>query len=82
MKKFELVNSSGIGGERVISGCHSFTGSNDLTLKVWDLQSGQIIAKFSVERIVNYCSYSYRFHSFIVGDRSGRINIIKIKGMD
>jgi WD40 repeat protein len=60
-------------GKRVISGSYD-------NLKVWNLESGKIIAEISFDSVVTY-NYSNVLDSLIAADTFGHIYILRLDGL-
>jgi WD40 repeat protein len=57
----------------------AISGSQDNTIKVWDVKKYSIIAEFHCEGWINVLKYSPSLNSIIAGDQNGRIYILKIE---
>jgi WD40 repeat protein len=56
------------------------SGSDDKTVKIWDLENGSMVADFYCDGEVQVCNYCDLFRSVIVGDTGGRIYILRLEG--
>jgi WD40 repeat protein len=74
------LESSGGGGRRAVS------ASEDNSLKVWDLASGEVIAGFSAEGMLRACAVAPgggRAGSgltIVAGGASGRVHFLRLEG--
>jgi WD40 repeat protein len=57
------------------------SGSEDRTVKVWDLPSGDTIATFDTEGKVNCCAVAPDGMTIITGGRSDRVNFLRLEGV-
>ena len=62
-------------GKRVIS------ASWDNTLKVWDIENGQILASFSGDSKLLTCTVSPDGATIIAGEASGRVHFLRLAGV-
>ena len=56
--------------------------SADYTIKVWHLQTGKIVASFSVETGVQSCAVTSDGLTIVAGDFSGRVHFLSLEGME
>ncbi|KAB8321308.1 hypothetical protein SD81_005245, partial [Tolypothrix campylonemoides VB511288] len=62
-------------GKRVIS------ASNDNTLKVWNLETGEIIVSFAGEHPFSCCTVALDKRTIVAGDASGRVHFLRMEGL-
>ena len=60
-------------GQRAVS------ASDDNTLKVWELESGELLATFTCDSFAGCCSYSDSIELFIAGDVDGRVHFLRLE---
>ncbi len=58
----------------------ALSGSDDKTLKLWDLATGQVIASFFGESDILSVSVSPCGKIVLAGDGAGRLNFFRIEG--
>ncbi|WP_445243060.1 MULTISPECIES: WD40 repeat domain-containing protein [unclassified Microcoleus] len=58
------------------------SGSDDNTLKVWDLLSGNILASFTAESSIACCAIAPDGVTIVAGDESGRVYFLRLEGME
>ncbi|MEH2218556.1 MAG: hypothetical protein V7K72_15830, partial [Nostoc sp.] len=56
------------------------SGSNDNTLKVWDLQTGKEISTFIGESYIYCCAVSPDGLTIVAGEQSGRVHFLRLEG--
>lgn len=56
--------------------------SDDNTLKVWDLSSGNVIASFTGESPIACCDVAADGVTIVAGDKSGRVYFLQLEGME
>jgi WD40 repeat protein len=61
------------GGRRAIS------ASWDLTLRLWDLETGAALATFGGDSIVGSCDVAPDGRTLVAGDSSGRVHILRLE---
>lgn len=59
-------------------GCRGLSGSNDNTLKLWDLESGESTTVFSADAPVGCCAFSHDLDLIVAGDTLGRLHILRL----
>ncbi|MEG4099510.1 WD40 repeat domain-containing protein, partial [Microcoleus sp. Pol17_C1] len=62
-------------------GKRAISGSDDKTLKVWDLSSGNLIASFTGESSIACCAIAPDGVTIVAGDASGRVYFLRLEGM-
>ena len=55
--------------------------SDDRTLKVWDLESGKVIASFTADGSLMTCAVSSDGVTIVAGERSGQVHILHVEGL-
>ncbi|MEG3972674.1 WD40 repeat domain-containing protein [Microcoleus sp. T2B6] len=58
------------------------SGSSDNTLKVWDLNTGNVIASFTGESPIACCAIAPDGVTIVAGARSGRVYFLRLQGME
>jgi len=58
------------------------SGSEDRTLRVWDLESGKEIMNFTGERHISSCAFSLDERTIVAGDKSGRLHVLQVVEAD
>jgi WD40 repeat protein/serine/threonine protein kinase len=74
----ELVTAVNVtlDGHRVIS------ASADHSLRVWDIESGECVTVFSGEGPMLHCAFAPDGRTIISRDKSGRVHILRLEGLD
>lgn len=62
-------------------GILAISTSDDNTLKVWDIESGQIIASFSMDGSLLTCTLSPEGVASFAGEESGRVHFLRLEGV-
>jgi WD40 repeat protein len=62
-------------------GVHVVSGSQDQSLRVWDLRAGAAIAAFSGENPMFSCAAAPDNKTLIAGEFSGRVHILRLEGI-
>jgi WD40 repeat protein len=57
-------------GKRAVSAFH------DYTLKVWNLETGTLVATFHCDAHVRWCSFTSK-HEIIAGDDGGHLHFLR-----
>ena len=63
-------------------GTRAISVSYDQTCKVWDLTSGQGVARFTGESPISCCTVPPNGKTIVVGENSGRVHILCLEGFD
>ncbi|NJK73345.1 MAG: hypothetical protein HC942_03260 [Microcoleus sp. SU_5_6] len=63
-------------------GKRAISASEDNTLKVWDLWSGNVIASFTVESSIECCAIAPDGVTIVAGDESGRVYFLRLEGVE
>jgi len=61
-------------------GRRAVSGPGDQTLKVWDLESGKVVATFSGEGPLYACAVAPDGVTIIAGEESGRVHLLRLEG--
>ena len=80
LKKFSIHSSSV--NSVVVTPSGEFAISADDTIKVWHLQTGKVVASFSVETPVHSCAVAADGLTIVAGDFSGRVHFLQLEGID
>ena len=62
-------------------GTRAVSGSDDKTLKVWDLTTGGVVATFAADYPLQCCASSTRAETLVAGDTSGRVHLLRLEGL-
>ena len=63
-------------------GKRAISGSQDRTIKVWDLSSGKFLASFTGESSIACCAIAPDGVTIVAGDASGRVYFLRLEGME
>jgi len=80
LKNFSIHSSSV--NSVVVTPSGEFAISADDTIKVWHLQTGKVVASFSVETSVHSCAVAADGLTIVAGDFSGRVHFLGLEGID
>jgi len=72
-----VVNSVSIASESRFA----ISTSEDTTLKVWDIDSGMLIANFSAEQELSTCAVVSDGTTIVAGDSSGQVYFLRLEGV-
>ncbi len=61
-------------------GSHAVSASHDTTVKVWDTDSGNVIATFSGESVLLACAISPDGLIIVAGEASGSVHFLQLEG--
>lgn len=62
-------------------GQHAVSASSDQTLKVWDLDTGELIATFTAEEWFTACGISPDGRTLLAGEYFGRLHFLTLSGL-
>jgi WD40 repeat protein len=62
-------------------GKHAVSGSEDDTLKVWDLSTGEEVTSFIGESQIYACSIAPNRNTIVGGGLSGKLHILQLEGI-
>jgi WD40 repeat protein len=60
-------------------GRRAVSGSDDRTLKVWDLGAGVVLATFSGDSGVSCCAIAPDGRTIVTGEQSGRVHFLQLE---
>ncbi|MBW4666961.1 MAG: hypothetical protein KME60_05830 [Cyanomargarita calcarea GSE-NOS-MK-12-04C] len=74
----DLVNAVGVtpNGKQVIS------GSVDNTLKVWNLETREVVTTFTGDSPIYCCAIAPDGVTIVAGEKSGRLHFLRLEGID
>ena len=56
--------------------------SLDNTLRVWDLEDGKELLRFTVDGTVTTCAIALDNRTIVAGDGFGRMHFLRLEGVD
>ncbi len=59
----------------------AISGSTDHTLKIWDLESRQVIASFIGDGAIQCCAIAPDGVTIVAGEASGRVHFLRLEGV-
>lgn len=62
-------------------GRRAVSASYDDTLKVWDLESGQVVACFSGDAAIRSCDLGMEGNLIVAGDAAGMVHFLRLEGV-
>lgn len=62
-------------------GTLAVSGSYDNTVKVWDLQTGEAIARFVADHAIHSCAISPDKKTIVAGDSGGFVHFLHLEGL-
>ena len=63
-------------------GKRAVSASSDQTLRVWDLETGKVVAAFTADATLLSCAVGPDGRVFVAGDQSGRVHFLSLKLKD
>jgi WD40 repeat protein len=63
-------------------GRRAVSGSNDTTLRVWDLRDGKELVTLTVDGKVTACAMARDNWTIVAGDGFGRVHFLRLQGVD
>jgi len=73
-------HTSGVGAVAISqNGKQAISGSFDNTLRLWDLETGRILAEFSGEGSIMAIALSRDGQRMVAGDASGRVHLLALE---
>ncbi len=63
-------------------GRYAISASWDRTLKVWELESGQLLASFFAGENLNTCAVMPDGTTVVAGGHSGRLHVLRLEGLE
>ena len=61
-------------------GSRAVSASYDSTLKVWDLETGEILSTFSGDSPIYACAVSPNGKTIVAGEDLGRVHFLRLEG--
>ena len=84
LDRYELAGHTG--GVLALAACKdgllAVSGSQDRTVRVWDLQRREEIAAFSADGSVDACALTEDGSTVIAGDRVGQVHVLRLRKPD
>jgi WD40 repeat protein len=62
-------------------GRYAVSGSEDWTLKVWDLSSGQVVASFYGNSAIRRCVVARDGRTIVAGEESGQVHFLRLENV-
>ncbi|MDT9326308.1 MAG: WD40 repeat domain-containing protein, partial [Limnospira sp. PMC 1286.21] len=62
-------------------GKRAVSASDDKTLKLWDLETGEVLATFTGEGAMESCAIAPDGVTVVAGDGSGRVYFLRLEGL-
>ena len=63
-------------------GSRAISTSDDRTLKVWNLETGEVLGNFTGESALYTCVLSSDGQTIVAGEESGRVHFLRLEGVD
>ena len=82
LKKFYIHSNNVLNNALAITPSGDFAISGDYSIKVWHIQTGKIVASFSVESSVLSCAITSDGLTIVAGELSGRVHFLRLEGID
>ncbi len=60
-------------GQRAVS------ASDDNTVKVWDLETGEVLATFTCDSAAHCCAFSEALKLIVAGDAGGHLHFLRLE---
>lgn len=82
LKRFYIHSNNILNNALAITPSGDFAISGDDSIKVWHIQTGKIVASFSVESSVLSCAVTSDGLTIVAGELSGRVHFLRLEGID
>ena len=82
LKRFYIHSNNILNNALAITPSGDFAISGDYSIKVWHIQTGKIVASFSVESSVLSCAVTSDGLTIVAGELSGRVHFLRLEGID
>jgi WD40 repeat protein len=63
-------------------GKQAISASRDNTLKLWNLETGEVIASFTGESPIICCAVAPDGVTIVAGEESGRLHFLRLEGIE
>ena len=63
-------------------GRRALSGGGDRTLKVWDLERGEVITTFSGDSAITACFAASDGRMIVAGSALGRVHVLRLEGVE
>ena len=60
-------------------GKRAVSASEDNTLKVWDLETGEVLATFTCDGAAHCCAFSEALKLIVAGDAGGHVHFLRLE---
>lgn len=82
LKKFYIHSNNILNNALAITPSGDFAISGDYSIKVWHIQTGKIVASFSVESSLLSVAVASDGLTIVAGELSGRVHFLRLEGID
>jgi WD40 repeat protein len=76
LRRYDKINTVAITSD----GHHIISGSDDNTLKIWNLATREVIATFFGDGSINCFAASPDGKTILAGDSAGRVHFLRLEG--
>uniref|UniRef100_UPI0035C979BB WD40 repeat domain-containing protein n=1 Tax=uncultured Nostoc sp. TaxID=340711 RepID=UPI0035C979BB len=63
------------------NGQQAISTSDDSTLKIWSIATGEFTATFTGDSSINCCAVAPDGMTIVAGEQSGRVHFLRLQGM-